>query len=255
MHAEILSGLVITRVFLVSTMWTLENTRQKKKDRSRWAVVMKYEGRTLYTCGEKTFLSDSSHITILPKGCSYDWECEKSGNFFIVEFDSPSTWHEPLTFSVKHGDRFLKLFRELESKWNPGGTLNQMETIRDLYGLLLELIHSGEDPYVPEGTQQKLLPAMEYISRNFNCHIRNDTLSAICGMSTVYFRKLFTATMGISPIAYARSLRIEKARQMLRSDYGNLSDLAQSLGYANLYDFSRDFKKHTGLAPSHYAGR
>ena len=44
----------------------------------------------------------------------------------------------------------------------------------------------------------------------------------------------------------------EKAKQMLRSDYGSLSHVALSLGYANLYDFSRDFKKHTGIAPSKY---
>ena len=58
--------------------------------------------------------------------------------------------------------------------------------------------------------------------------------------------------MGTSPIVYTRRLRIEKAKEMLRSDYGTLSDVAQSLGYASLYDFSRDFKKHTGVTPSKY---
>ena len=80
----------------------------------------------------------------------------------------------------------------------------------------------------------------------------NDQLAQLAGMSTVYFRKLFTQVMGVSPIVYARQLRIEKAKQMLRSDYGSLSHVALSLGYANLYDFSRDFKKHTGIAPSKY---
>jgi len=58
--------------------------------------------------------------------------------------------------------------------------------------------------------------------------------------------------MGVSPITYAKQLRIEKAKEMLKSDYGTLSDIAQSLGYSSLYDFSRDFKKHTGVAPSKY---
>jgi len=49
--------------------------------------------------------------------------------------------------------------------------------------------------------------------------------------------------------------RTEKAKEMLGSDYGTLSDIAQSLGYPNLYDFSRDFKKHAGVAPSKYEGR
>ena len=61
--------------------------------------------------------------------------------------------------------------------------------------------------------------------------------------------------MGISPIAYTKQLRIEKAKEMLKSDYGTLFDIALSLGYSSLYDFSRDFKKYAGVAPSKYKGR
>jgi iron complex transport system substrate-binding protein len=43
--------------------------------------------------------------------------------------------------------------------------------------------------------------------------------------------------------------------EMLKSDYSSLSDIAQTLGYPNIYDFSRAFKKHTGIAPSKYAQR
>ena len=93
---------------------------------------------------------------------------------------------------------------------------------------------------------------MEYISQNYNKKIINDELAALTGLSTVYFRKLFTDIIGVSPIAYVHKLRVEKAKEMLKSDYGTLSDMAQSLGYPSLYDFSRDFKKHTGVSPSRY---
>ena len=71
-------------------------------------------------------------------------------------------------------------------------------------------------------------------------------------MSSVYFRKMFTQIMGGSPIAYVKQFRIEKAKEMLKSDYGTLTDIASMLGYASLYDFSRDFKKQTGVPPSKY---
>jgi YesN/AraC family two-component response regulator len=39
---------------------------------------------------------------------------------------------------------------------------------------------------------------------------------------------------------------------MLKSDYGNITNVAESLGYLNIYDFSRTFKKHTGISPTKY---
>ena len=52
--------------------------------------------------------------------------------------------------------------------------------------------------------------------------------------------------------ANVSELKVKKAKEMLKSDYGTLSDLALSLGYSGLYAFSRDFKKHTGIPPSRY---
>ena len=153
---------------------------------------------------------------------------------------------------VQHGEKIHKMFHEMEFKRNMRSFMFAAESIADTYAIILSLVRSDSEKYIPNSKQQKLQPAIEYISQNYSRNINNDTLSAITGMSTVYFRKLFTQVMGISPIAYTKQLRIEKAKEMLKSDYGTLSDVAQSLGYSNLYDFSRDFKKHTGIAPSKY---
>ena len=143
----------------------------------------------------------------------------------------------------------------MEYKRNLKSPTVELESIRDTYSILLVLMKAVEARYLPTEKQQKIAPAKEYISQHYNENITNDKLAAIAGMSTVYFRKLFTNIMGVSPITYVHQFRTEKAKEMLGSDYGTLSDIAQSLGYPNLYDFSRDFKKHAGVAPSKYEGR
>ena len=77
-------------------------------------------------------------------------------------------------------------------------------------------------------------------------------ISSQLDITPAYFSAFFIREVGIGFNEYVTGLRIEKAKQMLRSDYGSLSHVALSLGYANLYDFSRDFKKHTGIAPPAY---
>ncbi len=252
MNADILANLVITKVHSVSTLYTPKNTKLKRNDRPRWAVVIKYEGETVYTSNEKCFLSDIGHIVILPKGCSYDWQCTRSGHFSIIEFESEPIFYEPISFPVKNGEKILKMFKELEYKRNLKKPMVELESIRDTYSILLALTQVVSERYMPTEKQQKIAPAVEYISQHYHENITNDALAKITGLSTVYFRKLFTSMMGVSPITYAHRFRIEKAKEMLKSDYGTLSDMAQSLGYPSLYDFSRDFKKHTGVAPSKY---
>ena len=155
-------------------------------------------------------------------------------------------------FTVKNGEKVLKAFKDLEHKRNMKAPMIEFESIRDLYSLLLLLVQGAPSGYLTTSNQQKIAKAIDYISEHYKESVTNDELAAVLGMSTVYFRKLFAKAMGISPIAFVHELRIEKAKEILKSDYGSLSDVATSLGYASLYDFSRDFKKHTGLAPSKY---
>ena len=252
MSTDILANLVITKVHSVSTLYTPKNTKLKRNDRQCWAVVIKYEGETVYTSNGKQFFSDINHMVVLPKGCSYDWQCTKSGHFSIIEFESELAFHEPIAFSVKSGETILKMFKALEYKRNLKSPMVELESIRDTYSVLLALTQAITERYSPSEKHQKIAPAIEYISQNHYKSITNDSLAAITGLSTVYFRKLFTSIMGVSPITYVHQLRIEKAKAMLKSDYGTVSNIAESLGYHSVYDFSRDFKKHTGVAPSRF---
>ena len=201
----------------------------------------------------RRYLSDAQHPVILPRGCTYEWQCTKGGHFAIIEFDSDLIYAELFTFSVKSSEKILKKFRELEYKRNLKKPMTEMESIKDTYSVILALVQATEpEKYLPTEKYRKIAPAIEYISQHYNKLVTNEELAAKTILSEVYFRKLFTAVMGISPIAYAHEIRIRKAKGMLKSDYGTLSDLAQTLGYSGIFDFSRDFKKHTGVSPSKY---
>ena len=252
MYLNILSNLVISKVYLATTMYTEKNTKVKRNNRPYWAVVIKYEGETVYASKGKSSLSDMNNLVILPKGCSYEWRCTHSGHYSIIEFESEIVCDNIFSFSVKNSEKILNLFKKLEYKRTLKKPMYEAESIRDVYSVLLMLAQSIQKKYLPSDKLSKISPAVNYIAKNYNKDIKNDELSKLTGLSTVYFRKLFTKFFGTSPIAFVNELRIKKAKEMLKSDYGSISEIAESLGYLNIYDFSRTFKKHVGISPSKY---
>ena len=248
-----MSNLIIKKIRSVSVLYNQKGAKSRMQDRKGWAFLLKYEGETIYRTHGKDFLSDAHHMAVLPKGASYEWTCTQTGHALIVEFDSDIEFCEPIILPIKDTERILRALREMERKQNLRSHFSELEGIRDAYSIILMALQSQADQYTPPSKRQKIAPAIEYLSTSYAKKITNEELAKQLGISTVYFRKLFTEVVGVSPIAYARRLRIEKAREMLKSDYGSLSDVAYSLGYTSLYDFSRDFKKHTGIAPSKYS--
>lgn len=231
-------------------MYTGKDVKAKRVNRPCWAIVIKYEGETIYYAYEKSYVSNISNVIILPKGCSYEWQCTKPGYFSIIEFDSDIKYGGICSFPVRDGEKILKMFKELELKGTSRKPMYKPESIRDCYSIILKLTQVKENRYFPTYKQEKIALAMDYIVKNYNREIRNDSLAEITGFSTVYFRKLFTEIYGVSPITYVHKLRIKKAKEMLKSDYGSITDIAKSLGYLNVYEFSKDFKNHTGIPPS-----
>ena len=252
MNSNFLSNLVIKKIYSAATVFTEKNTKNTRSNRSCWAVIMKYEGETKYFLKDKTVLSDKNNVVVLPKGSSYEWLCTQSGHFYSIEFDSDLTSNEIFSFKIKNPDNLIKRFNEIEYKRMAKTPLFEMESLEAVYSVMIYLINSNTQSYFPPKKQTLIEPAISYILENYTKKIKNDDLSKLCGISTVYFRKIFKHAYGTTPIAYIREIKIKKAKEMLRSDYGSIDEISKSLGYNNIYDFSRDFKKHTGIAPSKY---
>ena len=252
MHFDILSDLIISGIFSATTMFSDENTKAQRNNRSRWALVIKYEGETLYVSKGKTYISDLNHPVVLPKGCSYEWCCTKTGHYSIIEFECDLVCDDIFSFHVNNSEKILKTFKELEYKRTLKKPMYKVEGIQDVYSILLMLTQTVSKKYLPTEKYSKINPALDYIAKNYHTGIKNDDLAKLTGLSTVYFRKLFTDVIGISPIAYIHKLRIKKAKEILKSDYSSITDIAQTLGYLNIYDFSRAFKKNVGISPSKY---
>ena len=57
----------------------------------------------------------------------------------------------------------------------------------------------------------------------------------------------------MSAIRYCRNRKIDIAKQLLREDNLNISQIAERLGFSSVHYFSRTFREISGKTPSEYA--
>ena len=252
MSINLLSDLTATKIRSISSIYTKSGKLTERKNRPAWAVLYKYEGETVYENLGRTYISNAQSALILPKGSSYVWQCHQSGHYYVIEFEAEAECEQIFSFPAVEREKLLRLFREAEHAHNLRGPTFRLEAMKNLYSILVLLLGARQKGYVDSDQRRKIAPALEFISKNYDKSIRNEALAELCSLSTVYFRKLFTKVTGLSPITYIHTLRMAKAKKMLESDYDHLGEIAISLGYPDIYTFSKVFKKYVGLPPSRY---
>lgn len=254
MIRDLLDDLIVTYVESTGFIYSSKRTAHVE-NRPTWALLMKVSGETVYTCQNKTYLCNQNNVILAPRGCSYEYDSIVAGNFVWLAFGASQVHDQLIQIPVKNCQSLIDNIRKIESLRTNKPAMYHMACLAETYSLLLGLFKNITPKYVPSVNQRKIQPAMDYLVQNYTRLLTNDELAAQTEFSTSYFRKLFNDVYGTSPLAYQQTLRIGKAKEMLKSNTGSISEIAAALGYANIYDFSRAFKREVGVSPSDYAKR
>ena len=92
-----------------------------------------------------------------------------------------------------------------------------------------------------------------YIDTNYG----NNNLSLIFvadmfHISEPHLSLLFKQTMGINFSAYVEGVRIDKAKDLLKTTSMTVGDISEQVGYYSVNSFCRAFKRVTGFNASEY---
>ena len=103
--------------------------------------------------------------------------------------------------------------------------------IQKIKNVIIELIHYSEEPLA--------INFSEFLSQKLN---HNYT----------YLANLFSEVQGITIEKYIIRNKIERVKELLVYDQLNLTEIAYLLHYSSVAHLSAQFKKVTGLTPSHF---
>lgn len=107
-----------------------------------------------------------------------------------------------------------------------------------------------------QSSEQTINPvdrATAFISTHFASEISIPWIASyVSYVSTSHLNRLFREKLGISPNAFLKRIRLERAAELLGSTPDTVAVLARRVGYKNVSHFGRDFNKHFAVSPLKY---
>ncbi len=144
---------------------------------------------------------------------------------------------------------FEKIIQELQLK------RTDYDSLSNLYCLELLTLFSRNmvKTNTSENVQNELFETIiQELHKNFQSDISIKEYALIYHMSCCWFIRSFKRYTGVTPQQYITDIRINKAKELLRTSSFNISEISTYIGYHNPLYFSRIFKKITGVSPSAY---
>lgn len=141
--------------------------------------------------------------------------------------------------SAVHTFNSMKKCEEFDS----GRSLFLLSKIIELFALLDDS-HTENTDYIKE--------AISYIELQYMLGIGIEDIARHLGINRSYFSDIFKKATGLSPAKYLMRHRMNVARTLLQDSEMSVSTTAHSVGYTDVFTFSKAFKKHFGVSPIEY---
>jgi len=71
-------------------------------------------------------------------------------------------------------------------------------------------------------------------------------------VSTFHFLRLFTRVTGVTPHQYLVRSRLRRAARLLAQGWGSIAEVAFEVGYGDLSNFIRTFRRAAGVSPGQF---
>jgi len=91
----------------------------------------------------------------------------------------------------------------------------------------------------------------DYLAAHLDEAVSLDALASLAGLSKYHLLRSFTRETGITPYSYLETLRIDRAKALLKQGE-TPANVAQETGFSDQSHFSNTFKRLIGLTPGQY---
>jgi len=159
----------------------------------------------------------------------------------------------PPGLQVRDLPAFTALARRCVDGFADGDALGQRQSRLALELMLATVWDWWQRPAAP--TDDAMAEIVGQIRRRPGELWEVTSMARDAGLSRAQFTRRFAAHTGRPPKAFVVETRLEVARQLILETEMSIGEVAEDLGYRDLFFFSRQFKQRYACSPSHLRPR
>ena len=97
--------------------------------------------------------------------------------------------------------------------------------------------------------RRRAVEAALWLDENAAEPIDLDGAAGAAGLSPYHFLRLFAAVLGVTPHQYLLRARLRRAARLLAESDQPVTDIAYQVGFGDLSNFVRSFRRAAGVSP------
>lgn len=142
--------------------------------------------------------------------------------------------------------------RDISSLYKLIENATQIKELQELLEEVALSVVGRINRYNKKNINQILQNAMNYICENYTISITLNDLAEHTYVSTYYLSRMFKKELGKNFVEYLNEVRIEKAKELLKSNRHKTYEVAELVGIQDPHYFSKIFKKYVNMTPTEY---
>ncbi len=227
-------------------------------------LALVQRGRAEYRVGHREIVAGRDELVVVPARVEHLTTLSAGDHGTVIELP-PSTMDEIAEVTTLAGRRFDECQRvrdegllsllfalELESRAVDEGRALAVEGLLD--ALVVRLLRLAPERDGRAIRDPRVRAAIDHV----HAHLGEVTLADLARtatMSRFHFSRRFREATGLSPHAFIVRARAQRAAELLRQGRRSVTEAAFEAGFSDLGRFRAAFRRHVGVAPSHYAAQ
>ncbi len=227
--------------------------------KSQQAIIIRPGNfHSFHTCRKLNILNCVFLPSVIENELAWLLEEPAVGQMLYHPMNTKQLGSTVINCSRKHAQRCLDSIKPIisssQSAHMPVSRSNAINRVATVISELAEQ-WAGQHDLSEECISPVVYRTMQRLTEQPEHPWQMDALADQVHCSKAYLTRLFSAAMGISPMAYLAQVRAEQAAILLRRTLEPVSHIAERTGYPNAEHFSRRFRDHFLMTPSAYRRR